>query len=93
MNEINFDRLKELMRTAVIDFSYRKVNGEIRNARGTLDTKYIDERGGTPNGTGGEPPTDILRYWDTNSDGWRSCKINNIISFTEPDAEQGKIEF
>lgn len=89
----DFTQLKELMKTGKINFTYVKTNGDVRNATGTLDLKYIDERGGTPNGTGYEVPENVLRYWDVNSDGWRSCRINLIQSFELPDDEQQKLNF
>lgn len=88
-----FEEFKQYLKTGIIDFTYRKVNGEIRNARGTTDMKYIEERGGAPNGTGYDAPSYILRYWDVNSEGWRSCKIDNIESFIKPDATQKEIGF
>lgn len=93
MDEMIFEKLKNSMKMGIISFTYKKLNGEMRDAKGTLNMKYIEERGGLPNGNGIDGPSDILRYWDVNSDGWRSCKINNIISYTEPNAEQKTVEF
>lgn len=77
--EANLQKLKECMHHSIVKFSYKKTNGEIRDAMGTLCQKIIEERGGNlPKGTG-EAPIDTFPYWDVNSEGWRSFKVSNFI--------------
>lgn len=93
METVDVSVLKELMKTNVIEFTYVKVNGDIRNAHGTLDANYIRERGGEPDGKRNfKTPDNQFRYWDVNSDGWRSCRSNYIQSYKEPDAIQSKLD-
>lgn len=82
-NGINFDAsletLRECMQHSVVRFSYKKTNGEVRDALGTLNPATIEEHGGSlPNGTG-KAPTDTFPYWDVNSEGWRSFRRENFV--------------
>lgn len=90
---VNVEELKKLMKTNKISFTYKKINGEVRQALGTLDLEYIRSKGGEPKGSLSNMPDDVLRYWDVNSDGWRSCRHENIESYVTPDASQKEIDF
>ena len=54
-----------------VSFSYRKVDGSIRKAAGTLDVKY-DFKGGKPNKS-------MFSYWDVEANAWRGCLVQNLI--------------
>lgn len=56
-----------------VKFQYRKVDGSIRDAVGTLSVTYDSK------GTGKASPIDSLVYYDCLSNGWRSFKIANLI--------------
>lgn len=78
MNEIE-NTLRSLLRNNIVVFTFRKVNGEIRHAKGTrnltLASAYTDTRIPTP--TGDMQPNS---YYDVESNGWRSWKTGCVIS-------------
>ena len=77
---IDSTKLKELMSDGIVEFSYEKLNGDLRDASGTLNAAYIQDHNGTPKGTSQyDIPEDTLRYFDTVSNGWRTCKIDRIF--------------
>lgn len=59
-------------------FAYRKKDGSLRIAKGTLDPSIIpeDQR---PAGTGTPKPDNIVSYWDMNVEGWRAFDINSLL--------------
>lgn len=65
-------KLAAAARRGVVSFDYRKVSGEVRAAVGTLDFGY-EYKGGRPAGDG------IFVYFDVESGGVRSCKVENLI--------------
>ena len=67
-------RLIQRMRSSVVQFSYEKIDGTLRKAKGTL-------RGVSAiiKGTGTETPKTV-KYYDIEADGWRSFKIENLIT-------------
>lgn len=75
MKDIN--ELKDCLRKGEVEFEYTKKNGELRKAKGTLNIDIISEHNATPNGNGSDNEN-VLKYYDLNSNGWRSCLIENI---------------
>ncbi|MBO0947470.1 SH3 beta-barrel fold-containing protein [Fibrella forsythiae] len=67
-------RLKiKLATTAAVDFTYRKTDGSIRQARGTRMIDYT--------ATSTAPVTDLtVRYFDLDATGWRSCRADHILA-------------
>jgi hypothetical protein len=57
----------------IVKFSYKKIDGSIRTATGTLDNVPATK------GPRREPNYGLLTYFDTEADGWRSAKIENLI--------------
>lgn len=55
----------------VVSFKYKKVDGSIREAVGTLDVKY-ERKGGTSH-------KGVFTYFDVEADSFRSCKLENLI--------------
>jgi len=69
------DTLKEKLHKGIVSFSYRKVSGETRHARGTLLGI-----GHTIKGTSNRIPCELtLQYYDIDCKGWRSFRIENLI--------------
>lgn len=65
----------------VVNFSYKKKNGELRNARGTkkLDRiKSIDENA-IPTGEG-DIKIGIVTYFDLDKSAWRSFREELLVS-------------
>lgn len=78
--------LKQLLKNGIVEFSFVKKNGEIRNARGTRNIDLlmsIDDSGFTesdkPKGIGVESDTSCP-YWDLDKKAWRSVCVDSIIS-------------
>ena len=78
MNEIA-NALRSLLAQNIVFFTYRKVNGEIRHAKGTRNLDVARNHTGEyiPNPKGAEQPHS---YYDVESMGWRSYKPENLIS-------------
>ena len=66
-------KLKAKMKTSIVEFYYKKINGEIRQAFGTLAN--------TPPTTSHRKPNDnLFTYFDTVKEEWRSFYKFNILS-------------
>ena len=66
-------KLQAKMALGVVNFKFRKVDGSIREAVGTLTVKYESK------GTGKLVPMDSMMYFDTEANGFRSFKVCNLI--------------
>lgn len=65
-------KLRAKMLIGNVAFKFRKVNGEIREAVGTLNFTYESK------GTGKSSPSDSMVYMEDGK-GIRSCKLVNIL--------------
>ncbi|MBS5979988.1 MAG: DUF2693 domain-containing protein [Dysgonomonas mossii] len=70
-------KLKQALSKGIVKFYFQKVNGEIREAWGTLCDKYLPETKGDDNRKKNEF-TQV--YFDTERDSWRSFKKANLVS-------------
>ena len=66
------------LKETVLYFRYRKSNGAIREAKGTLNTNYFQF---TPKGTGNAPKPDVIKYFDLEKQAFRSFRIERLVSF------------
>jgi hypothetical protein len=75
METITINELKEKLKSSeLIKFSYLKVNGELREALGTLNPNFI-----LPEFQPKDSSTNYgnnLRYFDIDKNGWRSISEN-----------------
>lgn len=78
--EVNINDFKNALRKGVVNFKYKKKNGEIRDAKGTLNVEIMGEEN-TPKGTGYDIVDTNIRYYDLNSEGWRSFIAENLIEW------------
>ncbi|HIX87191.1 MAG TPA: DUF2693 domain-containing protein [Candidatus Parabacteroides intestinigallinarum] len=69
-------KLKAQMRRRTVQFFYQKVNGEIRQAFGTLRDEVINP---ITKGNGRKPNESLFTYFDTEKGGFRSFKKFNLI--------------
>lgn len=68
-------RLAKQMRAGVVRFAYEKKDGTLRRAIGTLKdiaTLIV--------GTGRPDDGRIVKYYDVEVDGWRSFKVENLVT-------------
>ena len=64
------------MKEGIVRFYFQKINGEIREAWGTLNEKYLPQTTGTSN----RKKNDFLQvYFDTEKQEFRSFKKLNLI--------------
>lgn len=70
---------KKKLHEGVVEFKYNKVNGEERTARGTLHETAITEDGGSMPKGSMNVSEESIRYYDLNSNGWRSFRVENFI--------------
>ena len=75
---MNIEELKEKLHAGVVEFSYKKKDGSIRTAKGTLNSDFIPEEH-VPKNAGYEAPAGVQRYYDLNSEGWRSFLVDNLV--------------
>jgi hypothetical protein len=68
-------KLKARMKKQVVEFYFQKMNGEVRQAFGTLMQEKIDY---VPNGNG-KTYRDCIKYWDMVKGEWRQFKNYNLI--------------
>lgn len=70
--------LRTLLKTNIVCFTYKKVNGEIRVARGTRNLSIASALGySVPTPKNEEQP---YSYYDLDCEGWRSYRPENLIS-------------
>lgn len=69
-------KLKALMKERIVKFYFQKINGEIREAWGTLASDKIPAIAGTDNRKKNES---VQTYYDTVKEEWRCFKIANLI--------------
>ena len=78
--EVNINEFKNALHKGIVEFKYTKKNGDERTARGTLNIEVMGEEN-TPKGTGYEITDSNIRYYDLNSEGWRSFIVDNLIEW------------
>ena len=67
-------RMRKELRDNIITFKFRKRNGELRTAHGTLHPDYLPKlKGGAPR------PERQMVYFDLDKDGWRSFRSYSFI--------------
>ena len=80
--ELYIDKFKKALHKGIVEFKYKKKNGEERTAKGTLNEDIIGKEN-LPKGTGYEITDTNIRYYDLNSEGWRSFLIENFIDWID----------
>ena len=69
-------KLKYRMTSGVVTFKFRKTNGEIRTAVGTLKSGMFEYQA---KGSNSKPSYSTVAYWDIEKDGFRSFRIASLI--------------
>ena len=84
-----FNDVYELLVDGIAHFWYRKSDGSLRSAYGTLDMSIVERHGGVPEGESrsGRPFNGTVSYFDLEKDAWRCFKADSI---QEIDFEYGK---
>lgn len=72
------EKLRTLLKNNIVCFTYKKINGEIRVARGTRNLTIASALGySVPSPKNGEQP---YSYYDLDCEGWRSYRPENLLS-------------
>ena len=74
---MNKETLIEQMQQGIVEFAYKKKDGSIRQARGTLSEEYINYEFKTDSAR--PRPEGLITYFDIDSDGWRSFYEQNLV--------------
>ena len=80
--EVNINEFKKALHKGIVEFKYTKKNGETRTAKGTLNIGVMGEEN-APKGTGYDIVDNNIRYYDLNSEGWRSFITDNLIDWSD----------
>lgn len=85
MSELNetqqalVSRLLKNLHEGIVEFTYKKKDGSTRKARGTLIEDLLPEK--AKDSKRSSTNTDVcIYYFDLDSDGWRACRKENLIS-------------
>ncbi|MBQ7442281.1 MAG: DUF2693 domain-containing protein [Bacteroidaceae bacterium] len=73
----DLDTLRQHMRCSEVRFLYLKLDGSVREARGTLDASRIPADK-LPRGKR-QPSANVLTYFDTGRNEWRCFRRERII--------------
>lgn len=85
--------LKTLLNEGIVEFTFKKVNGEIRKARGSRNTSVLmatAEAGFTeadmPKSS--TENTSACAFWDIDKQAWRSARYDSVISIEKTLSEE-----
>ncbi len=75
-----FSALYELLKEGITHFWFRKTDGSLRSAYGTLDMTIVERHGGTPQGDERHERafSGTVSYYDLEKDAWRCFKADSI---------------
>lgn len=80
-------RMRHELKHNIITFKFRKRNGELRTAHGTLHPDYL------PPLKGGSPRPELqMVYFDLDKDGWRSFRAYKFIKITDIKPVDGTVK-
>jgi hypothetical protein len=77
VEDLHIDHFYDALKTGVVHFKYKKINGEVRNAFGTLKQELLPVRD--------EPTTKVERkslninYFDVEVGAWRSLDPTRLL--------------
>jgi len=74
--------LRDLAKSQIIEVTFKKKNGDVRVMDCTLLEKYLPPQQDIEVTTTADNPN-VLAVWDVGVSGWRSFRIDSIISITK----------
>lgn len=85
-----FNDLYYLLKEGIAHFWFRKSDGSLRSAYGTLDMSIVERHGGVPEGEqrNERPFSGAVSYFDLEKDAWRSFRADAV---QEIDFEYGTL--
>jgi len=76
----NIKEFKQALHEGIVEFKYTKKDGSERTARGTLNLEVMGEDN-APVGSERSYSENAVRYYDLNSEGWRSFIVDNLVEW------------
>jgi hypothetical protein len=76
LKNISHEVLRNRLREGAVTFSFRKTDGSLRRALGTLESSRIPESGKPKGGT---PPPGVTTFFDLEKSAWRSVSYTQEI--------------
>lgn len=83
MEQVDIDKLRELLSTGIVNLVFTKADGSVREAVATLLPEFLPPPNPNPKKQGHAVPSCNLLFYDITVEGFRSCAIDRIISFEE----------
>ena len=68
-----------------VNFTFKKKDGTLREAKGTTEISILENNYAVPSGTGNVTPIDVVKFFDINKLEWRSARIESITSINGED--------
>ena len=78
MTDIDFETLKNLLKTNVMNVTFTKVNGERRVLKCTLQEDLLPEYNGDSTRKKNE---NVISVWDVDNKDWRSFRFDSVINY------------
>lgn len=75
---MNIEQLKAALSQGVVEVVFTKIDGDRRTMLATLSEDHIPPS--IPTTSPRKPNPELLAVWDVENDGWRSMRINSIIT-------------
>jgi hypothetical protein len=81
LNPIDPQNLRELLNFGIVQFAFKKLDGNLRTALGTtnLDSIPIEDH---PSGRG-QSPSSVVAYYDLSKNAWRSVSTSKEMFVNE----------
>lgn len=83
---ITIDEFKKMLHTSELSFSFTKKDGSIREARGTTNEEFLERENlykFSENSNSNKQSEHVVKYFDLDSNGWRSFIFENLIEVTK----------
>lgn len=78
MSDVDFETLRNLLRSNVVEVTFTKVNGEERVMKCTLQETFLPEQKGD---TERKKSENVLAVFDIDSNDWRSFRYDSVITY------------
>lgn len=86
MKTIKVNDFRTLLRNnKEVNFTFKKKDGTLREAKGTTEISILENNYAVPSGTGNITPIDVVKFFDINKLEWRSARIESITSINGED--------
>ena len=82
MSQLTKEDLTEMLKNAIYDIEFTKVDGSTRKMKCTLKESYTQASPEKKTERIKKANDDVISVWDVEFNGWRSFKISNLLSCT-----------